>query len=161
MSALPHLLVVTSTAFTEGQAVPARYTADGDDVSPPLAWDHVPEGTRSLALVCEDPDAPRGTWTHWVLFNLSPDTKKLDENIAKKATLSNGGVQGANDFGKSGYGGPSPPPGKPHRYFFKLYALDTALKLQAGASRQQLLAALQGHVLDEAQLMGTYGRTKR
>jgi Raf kinase inhibitor-like YbhB/YbcL family protein len=161
MSALPHLLVVTSTTFSDGQAIPAKYTADGDDVSPPLAWDHVPEGTRSLALVCEDPDAPRGTWTHWVLFNLPPDTTKLDENVAKTATLPKGAVQGANDFGKTGYGGPSPPPGKPHRYFFKLYALDAPLKLQAGAGRQQLLAALEGHVLDEALLMGTYGRTKR
>jgi Raf kinase inhibitor-like YbhB/YbcL family protein len=161
MTALPHLLVLTSTAFTDGQAIPAKYTADGDDVSPPLAWEHVPEGTRSLALVCEDPDAPRGTWTHWVLFNLPPDTKKLEENVARKATLPNGAVQGGNDFGKTGYGGPSPPPGKPHRYFFKLYALDTPLKLQADATRQQLLAALHGHVLDEAQLMGTYGRTKR
>jgi Raf kinase inhibitor-like YbhB/YbcL family protein len=161
MASLPHHLVLTTSAFADGQTIPTRYTADGEDVSPPLAWDHVPDGTRSQALLCEDPDAPRGVWTHWVLFNLPPDQRKLDENVAKKPTLPGGAIQGNNDFGKSGYSGPSPPPGKPHRYFFKLYALDAPLNLPAGASRQQLLDAMRGHVLDEGQQMGTYGRTKR
>jgi Raf kinase inhibitor-like YbhB/YbcL family protein len=161
MTAIPHLLVLTSSAIADGQAIPARFTADGADVSPPLAWDRVPEGTRSLSLICEDPDAPRGTWTHWVLFNLPADLRQLDENVPKKPTLPNSAVQGNNDFGKPGYGGPSPPPGKPHRYFFKLYALDTPLQLKPGATRQQLLDAMRGHILDEGQLVGTYGRTKR
>jgi Raf kinase inhibitor-like YbhB/YbcL family protein len=160
MTTLPHLLVVTSTAFADGQAIPARYTADGEDISPPLAWDHIPDGTRSLALIGEDPDAPRGIWTHWVLFNLPADLRKLDENVPQKPTLPNGAMQGNNDFHKPGYGGPSPPPGKPHRYFFKVYALDAPLKLPAGATRHQLLDAMQGHVLDEGQLLGTYGRAK-
>jgi Raf kinase inhibitor-like YbhB/YbcL family protein len=145
---------ITSTAFEEGQPIPKKYSADGPNVSPPLAWDAPPAGTKSLALVCEDPDAPRGTWTHWVLFNLPAETRKLEEG----AKLPGGAVQGTNDFGKLGYGGPSPPPGKPHRYFFKLYALDTQLDLPAGARRQQLLDAVKGHVLAEGQLMGTYGR---
>jgi Raf kinase inhibitor-like YbhB/YbcL family protein len=145
---------VSSTAFAEGQTIPKKSTADGTNVSPPLAWDAPPAGTKSLALVCEDPDAPRGTWTHWVLFNLPADARKLDEGAKPPA----GAVQGTNDFGKVGYGGPSPPPGKPHRYFFKLFALDNQVDLPAGAKRQQLLDAVKGHVLAEGQLMGTYGR---
>jgi Raf kinase inhibitor-like YbhB/YbcL family protein len=154
-------IALTSTAFQEGQPIPARHTGDGADVSPPLAWGDVPGGTRSLALVCEDPDAPRGTWTHWVLFNLPPATRDLEEGVPKQATLPSGAVQGSNDFGRTGYGGPAPPPGKPHRYFFKLHALDMTLSLQPGASRAQLLAALGGHVLGEGQLMGTYARARR
>jgi Raf kinase inhibitor-like YbhB/YbcL family protein len=161
MARQPTPIALTSPAFTEGQAIPARHTGDGEDVSPPLAWGDVPEGTGSLALVCEDPDAPRGTWTHWVLFNLPPATRTLSEAVPKQATLPDGAVQGTNDFGRAGYGGPAPPPGKPHRYFFKLYALDAPLRLQAGASRAQLLAALHGHVLGEGQLMGTYARPRR
>ena len=152
---------VTSTAFQEGQPIPAQYTADGKDVSPPLRFGGVPAGTRSLALVCEDPDAPRGTWSHWVLFNLPADAGGLPEGVPPEAKLSGGAAQGTNDFRKVGYGGPSPPPGKPHRYFFKLYALDTPLALPAGTTRQQLQSAVQGHVLAEGQLMGTYGREKK
>lgn len=152
---------VTSTAFQEGQPIPAQYTADGKDVSPPLSWGGVPAGTRSLALVCEDPDAPRGTWTHWVLFNLPADAAGLPEGVPPEAKLPSGAMQGTNDFHKVGYGGPSPPPGKPHRYFFKLYALDTALSLPSSTTRQQLQSAVQGHVLAEGQLMGTYGREKK
>jgi Raf kinase inhibitor-like YbhB/YbcL family protein len=152
---------VTSTAFREGQPIPAQYTADGKDVSPPLSWGGVPAGTRSLALVCEDPDAPRGTWSHWVLFNLPADASGLPEGVPPEAKLPSGAAQGTNDFRKVGYGGPSPPPGKPHRYFFKLYALDTTLSLPPGTTRQQLQAAVQGHVLAEGQLMGTYGRAKK
>jgi Raf kinase inhibitor-like YbhB/YbcL family protein len=161
MAQQPASLTLTSPAFAEGQAIPTRYAGDGPDASPPLTWTGVPDGTRSLALVCEDPDAPRGTWTHWVLFNLPAATRQLDEGVAKQATLPGGAVQGNNDFGRVGYGGPAPPPGKPHRYFFKLYALDASLHLQTGASRAQLLAALHGHVLAEGQLMGTYGRARK
>jgi len=152
---------VTSTAFKEGQPIPAQYTADGKDVSPPLSWGGVPAGARGLALVCEDPDAPRGTWTHWVLFNLPADAGGLPEGVPPEAKLPGGATQGTNDFHKVGYGGPSPPPGKPHRYFFKLYALDTTLSLPSGTTRQQLQSAAQGHVLGEGQLMGTYGREKK
>jgi Raf kinase inhibitor-like YbhB/YbcL family protein len=154
-------ITLSSTAFHEGQAIPARYTADGEDVSPPLSWTGVPGSTQSLALVCEDPDAPRGIWTHWVLFNLLPSAEALEEDVPPQATLPDGSVQGTNDFKRLGYGGPSPPPGKPHRYYFKLFALDTTLPLSPGASRQQVLDAMKGHVLGQAQLMGTYGRSRR
>ena len=152
---------ITSTAFQEGQPIPPQFTADGKDVSPPLRFGGVPAGTRSLALVCEDPDAPRGTWSHWVLFNLPADAGGLPEGVPPEAKLPSGATQGTNDFHKVGYGGPSPPPGKPHRYFFKLYALDTTLSLPPGTTRQQLQSAVQGHVLAEGQLMGTYGRQKK
>jgi Raf kinase inhibitor-like YbhB/YbcL family protein len=155
-------LTVRSTAFQEGQPIPARHTGDGKDLPPPLEWDAPPEGTRSFALVCEDPDAPRGTWTHWVLFNLPADARAVDEAVPRDRTLPNGAAQGTNDFGNIGYNGPAPPPGKPHRYFFKLYALDTRLEgLQPGVTRRQLLDAMQGHVLAEGQTMGTYGRPKK
>jgi Raf kinase inhibitor-like YbhB/YbcL family protein len=149
---------LTSTAFSEGQAIPKLHTGDGKDTSPPLKWSEPPEGTKSLALICEDPDAPRGTWTHWVLFNLPPDRHGLDAGIATDKELAGGARQGKNDFGKIGYGGPAPPRGKPHRYLFKLYALHTKLDLPAGATRDQLLTALKSHVLAEGQLMGLYGR---
>src|SRR5262245_50894443 len=110
-------LTVTSTAFREGQPIPKQHTGDGKDVSPPLQWSAVPEGTKGLALVCEDPDAPRGTWTHWVLFNLPATTQGLPEGVPAQETVLGGARQGKNDFGKLGYGGPAPPRGKPHRYF--------------------------------------------
>jgi Raf kinase inhibitor-like YbhB/YbcL family protein len=149
---------LTSSAFREGESIPQKYTADGPDLSPPLQWGEPPAGTRSWALICEDPDAPRGLWVHWVLFNLPADTRRLDEGVPPQGTLSTGARQGKNDFGKLGYGGPAPPPGKPHRYYFKLYALDTLLDLPAGATRAQLLQAMKGHILAEGQLMGRYGR---
>lgn len=145
---------LTSTAFQEGQTIPKQYTGDGRNTAPPLKWTEPPGGTRSFALICEDPDAPRGTFTHWIAFNLPVEQRELSEG----GTLSGGASLGANDFGNVGYGGPAPPPGKPHRYFFKLYALDNALDLPAGAKREDLLAAMKGHILAEAQLMGTYGR---
>jgi Raf kinase inhibitor-like YbhB/YbcL family protein len=151
---------LTSRAFQHGQPIPTPYTADGRNVSPPLQWTDPPAAARSLTLICEDPDAPRGTWTHWVVFNLPPELRQLDEGVPTEATLPNGTVQGTNDFGKVGYGGPSPPPGKPHRYFFKLYALDRQLHLASGGSKDQLLAAMKGHILAEGQLMGTYGRQR-
>jgi Raf kinase inhibitor-like YbhB/YbcL family protein len=149
---------LSSSAFSEGQSIPAKYTGDGSDASPPFAWSEPPAGTKSFALICEDPDAPLGTWTHWVLFNLSPQLRKLDEGVPTDGTLPNGAIQGKNDFKKIGYGGPAPPKGKPHRYFFKLYALDSQLSLEPGASRKQLLAAMKGHVLAEGQMMGKYQR---
>jgi Raf kinase inhibitor-like YbhB/YbcL family protein len=149
---------LTSTAFTEGGTIPRKHTCDGSDVSPPLAWDNVPGGTKSFALICDDPDAPMGTWVHWVLFNLPADTRSLPEAVPPDKELPNGARQGTNDFRKIGYGGPCPPPGKPHRYFFKLYALDTVLDLPAGSTKPQVVKAMEGHVLAEGQLMGKYGR---
>src|SRR5687768_119041 len=134
-----------STAFQEGQTIPKQHTADGRNVSPPLKWSNPPAGATSFALICEDPDAPRGTWTHWVIFNLPAETRELTEGMPAEATLANGARQGANDFRKTGYGGPSPPAGKPHRYFFKLSALDRSLDLQSGATRAELIAAMKGH----------------
>ena len=151
-------LQLTSSAFPNGQPIPAKYTGDGDDHSPPLSWTGQPVGTASFALICDDPDAPRGTWVHWVLFNLPPDCHDLPTHVPTTGTLSNGAIQGKTDFGSLGYGGPAPPPGKPHRYYFKLYALDAMLKLPVGTTKAQLLVAMQGHILAEAQWMGTYQR---
>jgi len=148
---------ITSSAFEEGGLIPAKYTCDGADVSPPLQWDAVPEGTKSIALICDDPDAPMGTWVHWVLFNLPSDAKELAENIPAEETLPNGAKQGVNDFGRIGYGGPCPPGGT-HRYFFKIYALDTEVGLEAGADKRQLLKAMEGHILEQGQLVGKYKR---
>jgi Raf kinase inhibitor-like YbhB/YbcL family protein len=151
-------LELTSTAFQPGTTIPKKYTGDGADRSPPLAWSEPPSGTKSLALVCDDPDAPRGTWVHWVLFDLPGHTRELEEGVPTTGALGDGAKQGKNDFGNVGYGGPAPPRGKPHRYFFKLYALDVAVDLPAGANKAQFLDAMKGHVLAEGQLMGTYGR---
>ncbi|MCA1815665.1 MAG: YbhB/YbcL family Raf kinase inhibitor-like protein [Acidobacteria bacterium] len=153
-------LKVTSAAFAEGQSIPAQYTCDGRNVSPPLAWDGVPSNAKTLALVADDPDAPRGTWVHWVLFNLPAGEKALAEALPATETLASGAKQGKNDFGNAGYGGPCPPSGA-HRYFFKLYALDTRLDLASGATKDQLLKAMQGHVVAEGELMGRYQRAKR
>ncbi len=150
-------LVITSSAFSEGQTIPTRYTCDGSDVSPDLAWSGVPEEAASLALICDDPDAPMGTWVHWVLFNVPADADGLPAEIPPDATLENGACHGTNDFGKLGYGGPCPPGGT-HRYFFKLYALDTELKIDSGITKAELLEATEGHILAEGQLMGTYSR---
>lgn len=151
-------VVLKSTAFEAGQPIPAKYTGDGADASPPLTWSGVPEGTVSQALVCEDPDAPRGVWTHWVLYNLPAEARQLSEGVPAKEALPDASLQGKNDFRKTGYGGPAPPPGKPHRYFFQLYALDAKPALKPGATRPQLLAAMKGHILGQGSLMGTYGR---
>lgn len=149
---------LTSPAFQGGQAIPKQYTGDGADSSPPLRWADPPPKTKSLALICDDPDAPVGTWVHWVIFNLPADLRKVDGGVATDEDLANGAKQGKNDFGAIGYGGPAPPRGKPHRYFFKLFALDTMLDLPAGSTKAQLLAAMKGHTLAEGQLMGTYSR---
>ena len=151
-------ITLTSTAFREGEAIPRTYTADGENVSPPLQWGDPPAATQAFALIADDPDAPRGTWVHWVLFDLPPGERSLAQGVSPAGSLPDGAKQGKNDFGKLGYGGPSPPPGKPHRYFFKLYALDTLLALQPGATKAQVEAAMKGHVLAEGRLMGKYGR---
>jgi Raf kinase inhibitor-like YbhB/YbcL family protein len=151
-------LSLTSTGFTEGSSLPARYTCDGANVSPPLRWSNLPQGTKSLALICDDPDAPGGVWVHWVLYNLPATTTELAEGFSAEAKLPGEAKQGTNDFKRSGYGGPCPPPGAPHRYLFHLYALDTALSLQGGATKQDLLRAMEGHLLAEGQLMGKYQR---
>lgn len=150
-------LAIESPAFPEGGSIPRPYTCDGRDVSPPLAWTGVPTGTKSLALVCDDPDAPAGVWVHWVIFNLSPSATGLPEAVPPRAEVDGGGVQGTNDFRRIGYGGPCPPSGT-HRYVFTLYALDAEVPLSASATKAQLLAATKGRVLAEATLTGTYSR---
>jgi Raf kinase inhibitor-like YbhB/YbcL family protein len=147
-----------STAFPNGGVIPKKYTCDGADLSPALSWDDAPAGTQSLALIVDDPDAPMGTWTHWLIWNIPAKATLLPEDTPKMNLLDNGARQGGNDFKRIGYGGPCPPPGKPHRYFFKLYALDARLEVKAGAVRSELEPALQPHILAQAQWMGTYGR---
>jgi len=149
---------LTSTAFAEGQPIPVKHTGQGQDVSPPLKWTDVPPGAKSLALICDDPDAPVGTWVHWVLYGLPPTVTELPEKVPATETLPNGACQGLNDFRRVGYGGPYPPPGPAHRYFFKLYVLDAELSLKPKATKQELLRAMEGHILAQAQLMGTYRR---
>ncbi|MBI2488022.1 MAG: YbhB/YbcL family Raf kinase inhibitor-like protein [Deltaproteobacteria bacterium] len=148
---------IKSTVFEEGGMIPRQYTCDGKNVSPPLKWSFVPEGTKSLALIVDDPDAPVGVWVHWVLFDLPPDTKELNENIPAQETLTDGAKQGKNDFGKIGYGGPCPPDDT-HRYFFNLYALDVEINLQPGITKGELLKAMEGHILAQGELMGRYKR---
>jgi len=143
---------ITSTAFTEGGKIPRIYTCDDQNVSPPLSWTGVPTTTVSLALIMDDPDAPSGTWVHWVLYNLAPDITNLDQG---KTGL---GTDGKNDFNRLGYGGPCPPRGSTHRYYIKLYALDRNLDLKSGATKSQVENAMRGHILAQGQLMGRYGR---
>lgn len=150
-------ITVTSTAFQEGGLIPPKYTCDGKDISPPLAFAGVPTEARSLALICDDPDAPRGTWVHWVLFNLPASVKELPESVSDKETIEGGARQGTSDFGRFGYGGPCPPGGT-HRYYFRVYALDTMLTLTGRGTKADLMAAMKGHILAEGQLMGKYRR---
>jgi Raf kinase inhibitor-like YbhB/YbcL family protein len=149
---------VTSPAFSAGEAIPKEFTCDGPDVSPKLSWSDPPSKTQSLALIMDDPDAPVGTWVHWVLYDVPADMKELPEGGPKQEQLASGARQGRNDFGKIGYGGPCPPPGKPHRYFFKLYAIDTKLNLKSGVTKSDLERAMKGHILAQAELIGRYGR---
>jgi len=148
---------MSSPAFEDGGPIPPKYTCDGEDVSPPLTWAAVPEGTASIALICDDPDAPMGTFVHWVVYNLPTDTAQLEEAVPADATLPGGAMQGTSDFGRIGYGGPCPPSGT-HRYFFKLYALDAKVDLEPRATKQQLLGVIEQHVLAQGQLIGTYKR---
>jgi hypothetical protein len=156
--AQPAKLTVTSAAFKNGQPIPVKYTGQGDGLSPPLQWEGAPAATKSFALICDDPDAPAGTWVHWVIYNLSPALPSLSENTAKTETLPGGAAQGRNSSRKIGYAGPYPPPGKAHRYYFKVYALDSLLTLQDRPNKEELLAAMRGHILAQGQLMGTYQR---
>jgi Raf kinase inhibitor-like YbhB/YbcL family protein len=151
---------LTSSAFREGETIPKQYTADGSDVSPPLRWTGAPAGTKCFVAICDDPDAPRGTWTHWVLLNLPADATELPEGVPAQETLANGARHGKNSWSSNNvrYRGPDPPAGKPHRYFFKIYALDNMLDLPAGSAKDNVEKAMKGHVLGHGQLMGTYGR---
>lgn len=148
---------VTSPAFKDGDRMPVKYTADGDDMSPPLNWPQV-SGVREWTLICDDPDAPGGTFTHWVMYNIPSGYTGLPDGITQDRQLDDGSMQGMTSFGKIGYGGPSPPPGKPHRYIFKVYALDAKMDLPPGITKQQLLDAMKGHVIAEGSLTGMYGR---
>lgn len=152
------MLKLNSTAFQDSAEIPITYTCQGKDISPPLKWSGAPKGTKSFALICDDPDAPMGTFVHWVIFNIPQNTNELSEGVAKTEKLENGAIQGMTDFGRSGYGGPCPPPGKYHRYFFKLYALDTMINLDSSAAKEDLLNAMEGHILEKAQLLGRFKR---
>jgi hypothetical protein len=148
-----------SSAFENEENIPQNHTCEGDDLSPELTWTDVPEEARSLALIVDDPDAPMGTWVHWVAYNIPVKLDGLPEGISDDETLDNGMVQGVNDFKNYGYGGPCPPRGHgTHRYFFKLYALDSKLRLEPGATKAELMDAMEGHIIDEAEFMGTYSR---
>jgi Raf kinase inhibitor-like YbhB/YbcL family protein len=151
----PMQIKITSAAFKEGEMIPTKHAYEASNASPALAWSEPPAGTKSLALICDDPDAPVGTWVHWVLFNIPATTRELPENVAPEKTLGLGERQGKNDYGHFGYGGPCPPSGT-HRYYFKLYALDTVLTLDPGASKAELEKAMQGHILGQGLLMGRY-----
>jgi len=146
-----------SSAFATGGMIPTKYTCDGPDVSPPLSWSDVPAAAKSLALIADDPDAPMGTWVHWVAWNIPPNARGLEEGVPKKDSLPNGMKQGTTDFRSVGYGGPCPPSGT-HRYFFKLYALDTSLNLPPSTTKKDLEKALQGHLLQQVELIGKYAR---
>lgn len=148
---------LTSLAFAHEAPIPVKYSCDGENISPPLAWTDPPAGTQSFALINDDPDAPAGTWVHWVLYNIPAAARGLDEAITAQSTLGDGSLHGENSWGRNDYGGPCPPGGT-HRYFFKLYALDGLLDLAAGADKEALLAAMEGHILAEAELMGTFAR---
>ncbi len=149
---------VRSAAFGEGETIPADFTCDGANMSPPIEWSNVPKGAKSLAIITEDPDAPAGNWTHWLVYDLPPVLTQFRAGIPMGEKLSVGGSQGRTDFGALGYGGPCPPSGT-HRYLFKVYALDAMLYLKPGATKKELLKAMQGHILDMGQLMGTYERS--
>jgi hypothetical protein len=149
---------LTSPEFNDRGPMPRKYTCDGEDVSPPLQWSDAPKGTKSYALVCDDPDAPVMTWIHWVAYDIPGASAGLSEDMPRKNLLTDGTKQGRNSWLKVGYGGPCPPRGKPHRYFFRLYALDSILDLAPGADRKTLMVATEGLVLAKAEIVGTYGR---
>ena len=151
-------LTLTSTAFKEGSEIPIVYTCDGQDISPPLTWSEAPANTKTFVLIVDDPDAPGGVFTHWVLFNLPSNIKQVEENIPSQQRLSNGALQGKNGFGNIGYGGPCPPRGPAHHYRFAVYAIDRTLDIAAGASKQKVIDAMKGHVVAQGQLTGTYQR---
>ncbi|ROL57118.1 YbhB/YbcL family Raf kinase inhibitor-like protein [Bacteroidetes/Chlorobi group bacterium MS-B_bin-24] len=152
-------LKIYSSAFEDGGMIPSKYTCDGADISPPLAWSGLPEGTKSIAIINDDPDAPMGTWVHWVIYNIPPTAQGLAEDIKRVEKLPDGTLQGKNSWGRIGYGGPCPPGGT-HRYFFKIYALDKMLNLKPGATKEELLTAMKGHILAQAQFYGKYSRKR-
>lgn len=149
---------LSSSAFESGGAIPKKFTCDGADVSPALVWSDAPAGTQSFALIADDPDAPVGTWVHWVLYDLPEASRDLSEGVVKQEQLANGARQGRNDFGRIGYGGPCPPRGPAHRYFFKLYALGAKLNLKPSASKPEVERAMKGHILAQSELIGRYAR---
>jgi hypothetical protein len=151
-------LELTTTAFRPGSTIPTQFTCSGINISPSLSWSQPPPRTQSFVLIVDDPDAPAGTWVHWVVFNLPASARHLPERVPPGDAVAGGGKQGVNDFPLNGYGGPCPPPGKPHRYFFRLYALDTILDLRSPVHRKDVDSAMKGHVLAQAELMGTFGR---
>jgi Raf kinase inhibitor-like YbhB/YbcL family protein len=155
----PMAITVTSSAFQQGKAIPSQFTCDAADMSPPLAWQGIPDGAKSIVLISDDPDAPVGTWVHWVCYDIPPTVGSLSQNILKVDTLPCGGKQGLTDFRSIGYGGPCPPSGT-HRYFFKVYALDILLNLPAGKTKKEIQTAMKGHVLAQGELMGVYSRKK-
>ncbi len=147
-----------SPDFASGGEIPKQFTCSGEDRSPALEWTGAPAGTKSFALIADDPDAPAGTWVHWVIFNIPSTASGLHGGVEKRDQLTDGARQGQNDFRKIGYNGPCPPPGKPHRYFFKLYALNAELTLSSGAGKADLESAMEGHILGKAEWMGTFRR---
>jgi Raf kinase inhibitor-like YbhB/YbcL family protein len=149
---------ISSTSFSPNGMIPKKFACEGPDVSPQLSWSGAPAGTKTFALIMDDHDAPAGMWVHWVLYNLPANAKELPEGVEKQEQISSEALQGRNDFRTIGYGGPCPPPGKPHRYFFKLYALDAKLDLNPGASKGDVERAMKPHILGHAELVGRYGR---
>jgi len=154
----PMALHLISPDFSDGEVIPKKFTCDAQDVSPKLEWKGPPANTESFALIMDDPDAPGGTWVHWVLYDVPADAREFPERLPSQEQLASGARQGRNDFGKIGYGGPCPPPGKPHRYFFKLYALDTKLNLKPGATKADLERTMKSHIVAHSELVGKYGR---
>lgn len=152
------VIKIKSAAFEQEKPIPAKYTCEGEDISPDLEWSEIPEETMELALVCDDPDAPGGTWVHWVVYGIPADTGGLAESFPAVEQTEAGVLQGKNSWRKIGYGGPCPPPGKPHRYLFKIYALDKKLGLKPGAIKRTLEDAMKDHIIGYGELMGTYGR---
>jgi Raf kinase inhibitor-like YbhB/YbcL family protein len=151
-------LTLECSAFAAGETIPRLYTCDDRNISPPLEWEDVPAGTASFALICDDPDAPVGTWVHWVIYNIPADTRRLAQAVSARERLADGSLQGRNDFGRPGYGGPCPPGGRPHRYVFTLYALNELLEVGPGLTKRDLLQAMSGHILTQAELTGSYCR---
>jgi Raf kinase inhibitor-like YbhB/YbcL family protein len=154
----PGKLELKTTAFRAGSTIPTRFTCSGENISPALSWNQGPALTQGFVLIVDDPDAPAGTWVHWVVYNLPASARRLPEHVPPGEAVAGGGKQGLNDFSQNDYGGPCPPPGKPHHYFFRLYALDTILDLRAPVHRSDINAAMKSHVLAQAEWMGTFGR---
>lgn len=155
-------IIIESPAFKYGEFIPVKYTCEGKDISPPLAWKNIPEGTKGVVLICDDPDAPGGTWVHWVIYNIPPDLKELKEGIPPEKELRNGIMQGRNSWDRIGYGGPCPPPGHGvHRYFFKIYAIDKVLEFSPGMTKEEILKIIKGHIIAEGKLMGKFKRDEK